>query len=58
MYCYLKTKAWLDLTERKEAGEANVDSTDIKKHKNDVYRLSQLLSKTPLEHVPNQIASD
>lgn len=54
----LKAKAWLDLSQRKKNGEANVDSKDIKKHKNDVYRLSQLLSRTPLEHVPNQIALD
>lgn len=54
----LKAKAWLDLSQRKENGETNVDSKDIKKHKNDVYRLSQLLSRTPLEYVPNQIALD
>ena len=34
----LKAKAWLDLSARKEAGE-HVDSKDIKKHKNDVFRL-------------------
>jgi len=33
-----KMKAWLDLIERKEAGE-KVDSKNIKKHKNDVFRL-------------------
>jgi hypothetical protein len=33
-----KMKAWLDLIVRKEAGE-QIDSKDIKKHKNDVFRL-------------------
>ncbi|MFA7553118.1 MAG: hypothetical protein WCY88_02620 [Spongiibacteraceae bacterium] len=37
-----KAKAYLDLTARKDAGEA-VDSRDIKKHKLDVCRLFQLL---------------
>lgn len=31
-----KAKAWMDLTDRKEAGE-HVDSKNIKKHKNDVF---------------------
>ena len=34
----LKAKAWLDLSERKNAGEL-IDSKDIKKHKNDIFRL-------------------
>ena len=34
-----KSKAYLDLTSRKEQGE-NVDSRDIKKHKNDVLRIT------------------
>lgn len=38
-----KAKAFLDLTARKAAGEA-VDSKNIKKHKNDVFRLSLLLT--------------
>jgi hypothetical protein len=33
-----KIKAWLDMKERKRSGE-HVDSKDIKKHKNDVFRL-------------------
>jgi hypothetical protein len=45
----LKAKAWLDLTERKEAGD-EVDSKAIKKHKNDVFRLYQII--TPLENPP------
>lgn len=38
-----KAKAWLDLTTRKANGE-NVDSKNIRKHKNDVFRLSTLLT--------------
>ena len=34
----LKIKAWLDLSERKSNGE-QIDSKDIKKHKNDIFRL-------------------
>lgn len=38
----LKARAWLDLTARKAEGDS-VDSRDIKKHKNDVFRLYQVL---------------
>ena len=38
----LKAKAWLDWSDRKAAGEA-VDSRHIRKHKNDVFRLSGVL---------------
>ena len=39
----LKAKAYLDLSARKDAGE-QIDSKDIRKHKNDVFRLSQVLT--------------
>jgi hypothetical protein len=45
----LKAKAWLDLTLRRERGEG-VDSKDVKKHRNDVLRLSQLIA--PDDRVP------
>ena len=38
-----KVKAWLDLKERKLNGD-QVDSKNIKKHKNDVFRLAQLIT--------------
>ena len=44
-----KMKAWLDLSARKAAGES-IDSKTISKHKNDVFRLSVLL--TPNLTVP------
>jgi hypothetical protein len=40
-----KMRAWLDLTERKSQGE-RVDSKNIRKHKNDVFKISQLLAPT------------
>lgn len=39
-----KAKAWLDLTEKKAEGK-QVDRKDIRKHKNDVFRLSDLLTQ-------------
>lgn len=52
-----KAKAWLDLTQKKAAGQA-VDSKNIRKHKNDVFRLSVLL--TPQMRVPltNSVLED
>ena len=38
-----KAKAWIDLTERKAAGQ-KIDDKDIRKHKNDVARLAALLT--------------
>jgi len=38
----LKARAWLDLTRRERSGE-QIDSRAIKKHKNDVFRLYQIL---------------
>lgn len=39
----LKARAWLDLSARREAGEP-VATVDIKKHRNDIIRLTQLIS--------------
>ena len=52
-----KAKAWLDLKERKERGN-HVDSRDIKKHKNDVIRLSMLLVPDNKIEVPDMIKND
>jgi hypothetical protein len=38
-----KARAWLDLTERSSAGET-IDSKNIRKHRNDVFRVFALLS--------------
>jgi hypothetical protein len=45
----LKAIAWLDLSTRKEQG-AKVDAKDVRKHLNDVLRLSQLLA--PATRIP------
>lgn len=54
-----KAKAWLDLSEKKARGE-RVDSKNIRKHKNDVFRLTEALSKhtTPPEYLPEKIKID
>nr|WP_298718614.1 hypothetical protein [uncultured Steroidobacter sp.] len=53
----LKARAWLDLSDRKAVG-GNVDSRDIRKHGNDVFRLSQLLTAELRISVATRIAED
>lgn len=53
----LKAHAWLDLGERKARGEP-VDSKSIRKHANDIIRLSQLLSPETHIPAPPKIADD
>lgn len=50
-------KAFLDLSGRKEKGEA-IDSRDIKKHKNDVFRLIQVISPDTCLKLPVEAQSD
>lgn len=52
-----KAKAWLDLTQRKLAGEA-VDSKAIRKHRNDIFRLSVLLAPSQRVDVADSIKQD
>ena len=54
-----KVKAWLDLSNKKAAGE-QVDSKNIRKHKNDVFRLSELFDQNQgrLLDLPDTIISD
>ncbi len=54
-----KAKAWLELSERNVAF-GDVDSRDIKKHKNDVFRLTELLypDQEPLRNVPLTVLKD
>jgi len=52
-----KIKAWLDLSTLKEKGE-NIDNDDIKKHKNDIFRLSGIiLNPTPM-NLPEEVKAD
>jgi hypothetical protein len=53
----LKASAWLDLTARQARGEA-VDNKDVRKHANDVIRLSQLLTPDLRVPLPARIADD
>lgn len=53
----LKAKAWLDLTKRREAGEA-IDEKDIKKHKNDVFRLYRIIDPKQSIGLPSSIEED
>lgn len=52
-----KAKAWLDLHQRKADGE-QVDTKSIKKHRNDVFRLSVLLAPTQKVDVAGSIKQD
>jgi hypothetical protein len=52
-----KARAWLDLTQRKEAGEG-IDSKTVKKHRNDVFRLSVLLAPDQRVDVAESIKRD
>ena len=53
----LKARAWIDLTERHERGEG-VSRGDIKKHRNDIIRLSQLISPAARIALPDSIRVD
>jgi len=53
----LKASAWLDLGERKAKGEP-VDSKNVRKHANDVLRLSQLLAPDVRIELAPRIAQD
>ena len=53
----LKARAWLDLTEREKQGE-KIDSKTIKKHKNDVFRLYQILDPVSEPAAPETVKKD
>ena len=52
-----KIKAWLDLSERKEKGEA-IDSKNIKKHKNDIFRLCASIENDSRIQVTGNVRRD
>lgn len=52
-----KARAWLDLTRQREAGGA-IDEKNIKKHRNDVARLLQVLSPDARYPLPDTVAND
>lgn len=53
----MKMKAWLDLTERKANGE-HVNSRDIRKHRQDIFRLFPLISHNAIIEVPSEVYDD
>lgn len=53
----LKARAWLDLTARRERGDS-VKMDDIRKHRNDVFRLSFLLTAESRFVVPQSVLED
>lgn len=52
-----KIKAWLDLTKKKAAG-AHVNERDLKKHKNDVFRLFTLVAPTVRIALPEKVRGE
>lgn len=53
----LKAKAYLELNERKQKG-GQVDENDIRKHKNDIFRLVTMLSESDVFSLPEGIKGD
>lgn len=52
-----KMKAWLDLSERKENGEP-IDSKNIKKHKNDIFRLIASIDRNSRLPISGHVRQD
>lgn len=53
-----KAKAWLDLKNRKAQGDESVNSSDVKKHLNDIARLTVSLMDTAKVDLPSTIKED
>ncbi len=53
----LKAKAWLDLTALTQKG-VKIQSGDVRKHRNDIFRLYQLLSPDNRIELPEQVRKD
>lgn len=53
----LKAHAWLDMSDRKEQGEA-IDSKKIRKHLYDIEKLSALLTPATVVELPGIVAKD
>lgn len=52
-----KMKAWLDLREKKESG-AHVNDRDLRKHKNDVFRLFLLVEPSAQTEISSAVHTD
>lgn len=53
----MKMKAWLDLTEKKANG-MHVNDRDLRKHRQDVFRLFRLIGDNDSIHVPQEVLDD
>lgn len=53
----LKAKAWLDLTAREASGE-QIDEKNIRKHRNDIFRLTATLVETAHAGLPSAVVRD
>jgi hypothetical protein len=53
----LKAKAWLDLSERRATRE-KVDQNSVRKHRNDVFKLFQILDPTMILDLPDPVRAD
>lgn len=53
----LKARAWRELSEKRIRGEA-IDSRDVKKHRNDIFRIGQLLPPAMRIPLPEPIFGD
>lgn len=53
----MKIKAWLDLSDRKARGE-HINTRDIKKHRQDIFRLFPLVDNDTRISVPSEIYDD
>lgn len=58
MLIAFKAKAYCDLARRKDAGDTTAKGDDIKKHRNDVFRLLSIIPPTTKATVPNSIHAD
>ena len=54
----LKARAHLDLKKRKAEGDSSIRDKDIKKHRNDVFRLAPSIAPANHYDLPESIASD
>jgi hypothetical protein len=53
-----KARAFVDLSSRREKGDETVKGVDIKKHRNDVFRLMQLLAPSQIVDVKDPLKDD
>ncbi len=53
----LKAKAWLDLNQRRADGES-IDNRDINKHRNDIFRLYQIIDPETDMKIPQSVLND